>query len=91
MYVRVVPVNANCHWHTYHPIQPDPTRVSAQLVSNVYGSRVSGNESVPVRSQGKYSSWHVQPHFTERKTFEALGLEKVGQILKASQVLPSLV
>ena len=25
-----------------------------------------GSESVPVRSQGKYSSWHVQPRLAER-------------------------
>ena len=36
------------------------TPVSGCTVGNVYGSRVSGSESVPVRSQGKCSSWHVQ-------------------------------
>ena len=37
-------------------------------VANVYGSSVSDSESVPVRSQGKYStsSWHVQPRLAER-------------------------
>jgi hypothetical protein len=51
-------------YHIYHPIQPDPTPVCT--VGNVYGSRVSGSESVPVRSQGKYSSWHVQSRLAER-------------------------
>ena len=64
MYVRIVPV----------------TRLAAGIVDllysqirhlslhrrNVYGSRISGSESVPVRSQGKHSSWHVQPRLAER-------------------------
>ena len=36
-------------------------------VGNVYGSLDSGSESVPVQSQGKYSSgWHVQSRLAER-------------------------
>jgi len=49
----------------YPPLQPGPTPVSAQLVMFTEAGSVAANPLLPVRSQGKYSSWHVQSRLAE--------------------------
>jgi len=49
----------------YPPLQPGPTPVSAQSVMFTEAGSVAANPLLPVRSQGKYSSWHVQSRLAE--------------------------